>query len=142
MEDKTYLTEQEIMVALLSGNGLGDEHSYVRLDDIACFLRVWDDGTEEAFPSALVFDGMWTNVYYINKEFDDRLSPKEFMLHLGGGGKAIKEDWDDRYLALDEEGNMNIYGLDGSILEGFLSDRLISLSDWYRLKIDASQIAC
>lgn len=138
---KKILSNEEIMVALLSGYGLGDDESFVRLDECASFLRVTNGEENEAFPSELIFENTWNTIYYgEDKEFSDCLSPKEFMLHIGGGGKAIKEDWDDRYLAFDEEGNLNIYSLDGDILEGLFVDRLISLGDWYRFKIDAGRI--
>lgn len=98
MEDEKYLTDQEIMIALLSGKGLGNKSSYVRLDDMAGFLRVWEDGTEESFPSELIFGGMWSSVYDIDtKDRDPSLekylciprSEIEMELHDGGAVTAL-----------------------------------------------------
>jgi len=136
MNEQPYLTEQEIMTALLSGNGLGDEESYVRLDDSACFLRVWDDGTEESFPSALIFESNWNSVFYINKKIDDPLTSQELMLHLGGGGKAVKNDWDDRYIAFGADGNLNVYHMDGSLISELFHKNPITLRGWYRFISD------
>jgi hypothetical protein len=139
MNEHPYLTEKEIMTTLLSGNGLGDSHSYVRLDDTACFLRVWEDGTEESFPPELIFESCWDSIHYINKESDDQLTSHELMLHLGGGGKAVKSNWDDRYIAFGTDGNLNVYHLDGSIISELFHKNPITLRGWYRLSTPTIQ---